>query len=99
MLTLENPLDNPDGFKYKVLFYADIIITGVFTIETVLKILVYGLLFNGKASYLRNSWNIIDFSIVVCAIVSLSITDINLGFFKAIRMIRILRPLRVISRN
>ena len=99
LLTLENPLDNPNGLKQFLLFYFDIIITIVFTFECVLKILVYGLIFNGKFSYLRNSWNIIDFLIVVCAIVSLSITDINLGFFKAIRMIRVLRPLKVISRN
>jgi hypothetical protein len=54
----------------------DLILTIIFTIEAILKIISLGFLFNGNESYLRNSWNIIDFTIVL---ISVSITiDIKL---------------------
>jgi len=99
LLTLENPLDDPDSTKREVLSYIDIFVTSIFTFECLLKISVSGLLLNGNHSYLRNAWNIIDFLIVVFSIVSLSFSNVDLKFVKAIRMLRVLRPLRMISRN
>ena len=71
--------------------------TGVFTLEAVLKIVASGFVINGKRSYLRNAANVLDFFIVVSAIISTS-TDANIGFFKSLRTVRVLRPFRVISR-
>ena len=99
LLSLENPLDDPSGFKGEILFRADIVMTTVFTLECLLKIIERGLILNGKKSYLRDSWNVIDFFIVISALTSISTSSIDLGFFKALRMIRVLRPLRMISRN
>ena len=99
LLSLENPLDDPKGMKLRILNIIDVVMTSIFTLESLLKIVEYGLIFNGKKSYLRSSWNLIDFCIVIGAILSLVLKRFDFGYIKAIRMIRILRPMRVISRN
>ncbi len=62
----------------------------------VLKILGMGFVFNTN-SYLRDSWNIIDFVVVVVGYVQLFIegSNVNLG---GLRTFRVLRPLRSIQR-
>jgi hypothetical protein len=77
----------------------DFIITFIFVIEMVLKIMVFGFCLNGPESYIRNSWNVMDFFIVAFSLVSLFAQDVNLGFIKILRMLRVFRPLRMISRN
>lgn len=100
MLTLENPLDDPEGSFTKSLKYIDMGVTALFTLELLIKILANGFLFNGKNSYLRVPANIMDFFIVIISIVSLSLgSAVKLGFLKVLRLIRVLRPLRMISRN
>jgi len=39
--------------------------TGVFTLELLAKVIACGFLFNGKGSYLRNFWNVMDFIIII----------------------------------
>ena len=52
--------------------------TIIFTTEALLKIITLGFVLNGRHSYLRNTWNILDFIIVIFALVSLAITDSNI---------------------
>jgi hypothetical protein len=47
-----------------------------------------------RKSYLREGWNIIDFIIAVSGLVELFSFDIN---FKALRVLRVIRPLRTIK--
>lgn len=75
------------------------VFTAVFTFEMIAKIITYGFLFNGRDSYLRNSWNILDFVIVWISLVSIIFSSVDLTFFKVLRVLRVLRPLRMISRN
>lgn len=77
----------------------DIIFTMLFVLESMLKIITSGLIFNGKESYLKNAWNVLDLFIVVMSIISLSLSSFNLSYLRVLRMLRILRPLRMISRN
>eukprot|EP01083_Nonionella_stella_P045055 121125_1 len=49
-----------------------------------------------KGSYLRSSWNVLDFVIVVISWLNLIALD-NIKFIKAFRVLRALRPLRMIS--
>jgi hypothetical protein len=67
-MAVDNPLNDPNGQISEVLTYIDYVVTTLFALEATLKILVYGLLLNGPNSYLRNSWNIMDFIIVVFAV-------------------------------
>lgn len=81
-----------------VLYYADIIATSIFVLESVIKIIAYGLFFNGVNSYLRIGWNVIDMLIVISSVVGLVHTG-GFKLFKVFRLLRVLRPLRVIARN
>lgn len=87
------------GQKVKIMKYADIVMTFLFTCELLLKVTVYGFLLNGQHSYIVNPWNIMDFIIVAVSIISLCIQNVDLGSIKILRMLRVLRPLRMISRN
>ena len=73
--------------------------TCAFTFEMVVKIIAWGFACAGKDSYIRNSWNILDFVIVSSALLSIIAADMDIGFLKSLRILKILRPLRIIARN
>ena len=73
--------------------------TSIFSLEILIKIIANGLIINGPKSFLRQIWNLLDFVIVGIAISSLSASDVELGIFKILRTGKLLRPLRVLSRN
>jgi membrane-anchored protein YejM (alkaline phosphatase superfamily) len=98
-LAIDNPLNDPESDLSITLMYIDIVITALFTIEFLLKVISYGFLFNGDDSYLRNGWNILDFFIVVISLVSLATQSDRLAKLKALRTFRVLRPLRMLGRN
>jgi len=61
--------------------------------EMVLKIIAMGF-FMRAHSYLRDSWNILDFTVVILGWLA---SIIKSGDISAIKVIRILRPLRTIN--
>jgi len=67
--------------------------TSVFVLEAVLKIIAIGFVVH-KKSYLRDTWNILDFTVVIIGLISMLPSVPNL---KALRMMRVLRPLRSIN--
>lgn len=67
--------------------------TGVFVLEAVLKIIAFGFVMH-RRSYLRDPWNVLDFTVVIIGLISLLPQVPNL---KALRMMRVLRPLRSIN--
>ncbi|KAL4226359.1 Voltage-dependent calcium channel type D subunit alpha-1 [Mactra antiquata] len=84
----------------KVLEHVEIVFLVIFTVEAFMKIIAYGFLFHSGA-YLRNGWNILDFTIVVIGLIStiLSFTlEDDVLDVKALRAFRVLRPLRLVSR-
>ncbi|XP_035456664.1 muscle calcium channel subunit alpha-1 isoform X6 [Spodoptera frugiperda] len=70
----------------------------IFTGECVMKIIAYGFIMH-PGSYLRNGWNLLDFTIVVIGMVSTVLSSIFKDAFdvKALRAFRVLRPLRLVS--
>ncbi|RVE48330.1 hypothetical protein evm_006990 [Chilo suppressalis] len=70
----------------------------IFTGECVMKIIAYGFIMH-TGSYLRNGWNLLDFTIVVIGMVSTVLSSIFKDAFdvKALRAFRVLRPLRLVS--
>lgn len=66
-----NPLYDPNGKTAQVTYYFDIIFTIMFIIEAFIKIIALGFLFNGKESYIRNPWNILDFTVVLTSVNSI----------------------------
>lgn len=65
----------------------------IYTCEMVLKIIAYGFIMQAH-TYLRDSWNVLDFVVVILGWVSMKYADQDIS---AIRVIRILRPLRTIN--
>ncbi|KAK1800978.1 hypothetical protein P4O66_004725 [Electrophorus voltai] len=82
----------------------------IFTMETFLKILAYGLVMH-PSSYIRNGWNLLDFVIVIVGLFSVVLETVTYkpgeshhmpgkpgGLdVKALRAFRVLRPLRLVS--
>lgn len=65
----------------------------IFTFEMVLKVISLGFCVE-KNSYIRDPWNILDFTVVIIGWLGLLI---NAGNISAIRTIRIMRSLRTIN--
>ncbi|XP_062707905.1 muscle calcium channel subunit alpha-1 isoform X1 [Aedes albopictus] len=70
----------------------------IFTAECVMKLIAYGFIMH-PGSYLRNGWNILDFTIVVIGMISTALSNLMKEGFdvKALRAFRVLRPLRLVS--
>ena len=95
-MAMDTPLNIPSSNLEKTLFWIDFSTTIVFFFEAISKIIAFGLLFNGRWSYLRQSWNILDFVILMFSVCSLTPALDNL---RGIKIFRILRILRLISRK
>ncbi|XP_077309238.1 voltage-dependent R-type calcium channel subunit alpha-1E isoform X5 [Lithobates pipiens] len=98
-LAAEDPvLTNSD--HNKVLRYFDYVFTGVFTFEMVIKMIDQGLILH-EGSYFRDLWNILDFVVVVGALIAFALAT-NKGrdikTIKSLRVLRVLRPLKTIKR-
>ena len=68
-LALENPLNDPDGALKSAVFYIDVFTTSIFIMEAMMKTVAFGFVANGRYSYLRSYWNIIDFAIVILSVI------------------------------
>jgi voltage-dependent calcium channel T type alpha-1G len=64
----------------------------------IMKMVAFGLLFNGDQSYFRISENNLDCLVVTFSLVSIFL-PIDLSSFRVLRLLRVLRPIRIISRN
>lgn len=75
------------------LYYIGQAVNGIFIIECLFKIVAKGFVVHRRA-YLRDSWNVMDFIIVV-----LALTEFfpSIKAFRALRILRALRPLRSIN--
>jgi hypothetical protein len=99
LLAFENPLSDPTNETFHILSKIDAVITVIFTLEALIKIISRGLICNGQRSYLLATWNVLDLFIVVVSVLSIAFAHLGLNALKAIRMLRILRPLRLIQKN
>jgi hypothetical protein len=89
----------PDEPAVVVGNYVDTFFNISFAIECFLKIIALGFAMD-DGSYMRESWNQLDFFIVMTSLVDMSLAgSVDVGVLKILRMLRILRPLRVISHN
>uniref|UniRef100_A0A8C7R9Z8 Calcium channel, voltage-dependent, R type, alpha 1E subunit a n=1 Tax=Oncorhynchus mykiss TaxID=8022 RepID=A0A8C7R9Z8_ONCMY len=98
-LAAEDPVSATSNWN-KVLRYFDYVFTGVFTFEMIIKMIDQGLILH-DGSYFRDLWNILDFIVVVGALVAFALTN-NKGrdikTIKSLRVLRVLRPLKTIKR-
>ncbi|XP_062419224.1 voltage-dependent R-type calcium channel subunit alpha-1E isoform X3 [Pungitius pungitius] len=98
-LAAEDPVATSSDWN-KVLRYFDYVFTGVFTFEMIIKMIDQGLILH-DGSYFRDLWNILDFIVVVGALVAFALSS-NKGrdikTIKSLRVLRVLRPLKTIKR-
>lgn len=80
-LVIDNPLSDPESTKIVTVSYIDNCFTLSFTIESLIKIIAMGFLFNNKilrdkgfTPYIRNPWNIVDFIVVMASIIDFVVT-------------------------
>ncbi|XP_034564690.1 voltage-dependent T-type calcium channel subunit alpha-1G [Notolabrus celidotus] len=84
-----------DSERCMILQDFDDFIFAFFAIEMVIKMLALGIF--GKKCYLGDTWNRLDFFIVVAGMLEYSLNLQNVSF-SAVRTVRVLRPLRAINR-
>ena len=95
VLSARDPLDKENKTKRnQVLFYIDLACLIVFTIEMVLKIISFGVVFHKKA-YFRSGWDCLDAFIVFMGWISY--IEPQSRALLAIRSLRVLKPLRAIT--
>uniref|UniRef100_A0AAV2JP78 Voltage-dependent calcium channel alpha-1 subunit IQ domain-containing protein n=1 Tax=Knipowitschia caucasica TaxID=637954 RepID=A0AAV2JP78_KNICA len=98
-LAAEDPVCT-NSERNKVLRYFDYVFTGVFTFEMIIKMIDQGLILH-DGSYFRDMWNLLDFIVVVGALIAFALTN-NKGrdikTIKSLRVLRVLRPLKTIKR-
>jgi len=100
LLMIDYPIIT-DAYTNNTLDFIGTVISIIFVVEAGLKIVAKGFVL-GPDSYLKDSWNILDFLIVLSAILSWILTaysSINLAFMRGFRALRALRPLRIISKD
>ncbi|XP_023810378.1 voltage-dependent R-type calcium channel subunit alpha-1E isoform X1 [Oryzias latipes] len=102
-LAAEDPVATTSDWN-KVLRYFDYVFTGVFTFEMIIKMIDQGLILH-DGSYFRDLWNILDFIVVVGALVAFALTNVmgnnkgrDIKTIKSLRVLRVLRPLKTIKR-
>ncbi|XP_074507597.1 voltage-dependent R-type calcium channel subunit alpha-1E-like isoform X2 [Sebastes fasciatus] len=98
-LAAEDPVCT-NSERNKVLRYFDYVFTGVFTFEMIIKMIDQGLILHDGA-YFRDMWNILDFIVVVGALIAFALTNTkgrDIKTIKSLRVLRVLRPLKTIKR-
>uniref|UniRef100_A0A671K9D1 Voltage-dependent T-type calcium channel subunit alpha n=1 Tax=Sinocyclocheilus anshuiensis TaxID=1608454 RepID=A0A671K9D1_9TELE len=84
-----------DSERCKILEDFDDFIFAFFAMEMVIKMVALGIF--GKKCYLGDTWNRLDFFIVLAGMLEYSLNLQNVSF-SAVRTVRVLRPLRAINR-
>jgi hypothetical protein len=74
---------------------ADYVFNFLFITECLMKVISFGLVV-GENCYLSSSWNKLDFFIVCTSVLDMVLSNVNLSIIK---LLRTLRPLRIITRN
>ena len=74
------------------------IFTYLFLLEFIIKLIALGFIMD-RDSYLRESWNQLDFFIVTTGLIDNILSNSDVTAFRILRLLRMLRPLRVVSHN
>jgi voltage-dependent calcium channel T type alpha-1G len=102
-LAMERPNIPEDSLERQILTYSNYGFTVLFAFEMFLKVIASGLYLDEKA-YLRSGWNKMDALLVLVSTVDIILSFTAqaspkiFGILRVFRLLRTLRPLRVISR-
>ncbi|KAF2893229.1 hypothetical protein ILUMI_12948 [Ignelater luminosus] len=102
-LAMERPNIPPNSTERTFLSSTNYLFTVVFAIEMFVKVVAWGMCY-GPDAYFTSGWNIMDGSLVIISTVDLLMSLISesspriFGILRVFRLLRSLRPLRVINR-
>ncbi len=91
-------MNSPNDTYSEVENALDTFFTIFFALEALMKAIAYGFALETR-SYLRDSWNQLDFFIVCASLIDLSVSQINIPMIKIMRLLRTFRPLRFVTHN
>eukprot|EP00761_Pharyngomonas_kirbyi_P014924 gb/GECH01014955.1/.p1 GENE.gb/GECH01014955.1/~~gb/GECH01014955.1/.p1 ORF type:complete len:1446 (+),score=208.71 gb/GECH01014955.1/:1-4338(+) len=97
-LAIENPHMLPNDPIVIATSWINDILSILFFLEALIKIIAKGFILH-RSAYLRDTWNILDFSIAVTSFVSLFIEGSQVQVVQLFRLLRALRPLRFITHS
>ncbi|CAH1264654.1 CACNA1C [Branchiostoma lanceolatum] len=95
-LAAEDPL-KAESPRNKILGYMDYVFTSAFTIEIILKVIVFGFIMH-PGSFCRSAFNLLDLLVVTVSLISIALPKGGVSVVKILRVLRVLRPLRAINR-
>lgn len=87
-----------EDFRYMVSKNLDTTFNYLFIFEMLMKLIAMGVCMD-ENSYLRDTWNQMDFFIVMASIFDMALEGQDLESLKVLRMLRTLRPLRFLTHN
>ncbi|CAF0940376.1 unnamed protein product, partial [Brachionus calyciflorus] len=102
-LAMERPNIPQNSKERKFLTYSNHIFTYIFALEMFIKVIAHGFSI-GKNAYLKSGWNKMDGILVIISLIDSFVTLTArsspkiFGILRVFRLLRTLRPLRVISR-
>ncbi|PIK39622.1 putative voltage-dependent T-type calcium channel subunit alpha-1H isoform X5 [Apostichopus japonicus] len=102
-LAMERPGIAEDSWERLFLTISNYMFSLIFTVEMAIKVIAKGFMF-GKHAYVNSGWNIMDGCLVLVSWIDLifslftSASPEIFGILRVFRLLRTLRPLRVISR-
>jgi hypothetical protein len=67
-LAADNPLSDPESAFLITLAIVDKVLTVIFSLEMIMKIITFGVINCGSTSYLRSNWNLLDMTIVIISV-------------------------------
>jgi hypothetical protein len=98
---IASPVSPPDLPIVFYLFTVDAVCTALFCLEAAIFMVGYGVIFNGKESYLRRSWwNVLDLLLAIIGVADLLLLTFSDNFAarEVARGLFPLRPLRILRR-
>ena len=99
IMVFETPKNLDNASFARNMDIMDYVFTSVFALEMLTKWIALGVYNSDANSYLKNPWNVLDGSIVVVSVIGLSLeATFEVGWVRALRTLRVLRPLRLIGR-
>ena len=96
-LVIDSPLLNPASKTAFAIFVIDCIVSHIFLIESVMKLVVYGGFISPRA-YFRDLWNVLDLVVVIVSMASLYLANSTFKSFRILRSLKTLRVLRLSRR-
>ena len=103
MLALESPVEELSIVHPRNMFKIDLVLFGVFAAEFIIKIVDHGIYWEHPQAYFRSGWNRLDFFILVCTLMDFMVVWIGISnsttrALGSVRVLRVLRPLRLINK-